>query len=76
MEPHSAAVARLPFTGIRNRRSRNRRPALACAAAVMVAGLAAAVFDGSGEIRPTSGQHAQVNHHVDTAGHTWHMPAE
>lgn len=73
MATYGDALALTGFTGVRSRRARNRGPALAFAAAVLVAGLGALVVDepvDPGNLR------AQVSLDVPAAGNGWQMVAE
>ncbi|WP_309111589.1 hypothetical protein [Saccharothrix sp.] len=72
MATYGDAVELTGFTGIRNRRARSRRPALAFAAAVLVAGLAAIVVDEP--VAGSAGVRAQVS--LEVPEKTAHMPAE
>ncbi|MEU7531510.1 hypothetical protein AB0A74_37665 [Saccharothrix sp. NPDC042600] len=73
MATYGDAVALTGFSGVRGRGARSRGPALAFAAAVLVAGLGALVVDGPadpGDLR------AQVSLDVPAPGNGWQMVAE
>ncbi|XVV06064.1 hypothetical protein ACQPW3_12025 [Actinosynnema sp. CA-248983] len=71
MATYGDAVVLTGSGGVRNRRARSRGPALAFAAAVLVAGLAAVVVDDP--VTGAAGVRAQVS--LDVPGNAAHMPA-